>query len=892
MALEITVLSGIDVFWTTFNAVATFINHEGWHSLVAIAETMGIIACIVSYIKTHDLRQMAIWGLLFVIVNAMLLTPKTNIIIRDLTRPTAVRTVSNVPVGLAVPFWFITDIGNGLARTYDDFFHSVDDLKYTKTGLLFGSKLLEDSFSIRNRNPDFLANFNDYTTNCIIPDIQLNNKYTFSTLAKSTDLNSVIFANPSPVRGIYYQSGTTSTYLSCKQAADKLKAVVNSESSNSSSESLIGLAQKFPLGGTTAEKIAMYPNSVSNIYSALLGVSSGAVNIFKQNMLINALRTSLNNYPASLDSSADMIGLASEQSLIKMKLSQLSSYEIASQMLPLLHTVFLIFLVSIFPVMVLALFFKELAWGVVKNYLNVLGSLMLWSVLFAVFNHIITSLASHTLQGEPFTLSNADNLAKNASSMAGMASWLMVSIPFISFRLFTGLGNQIASAGSYLGNALMSATSADAAAVASGNLSFGNMQMQNVNGFKTDLNRSFLSGMDTVQAQSGARKTITEDGQVVYDTTSAISKLPFSVDWGKMLDSSLIKSAQMAERQTESFQQAYRQSTAYAHDLSSNLSKQLAHSEMGSQNISSELKQSIDDIARLSQSAQQSMSSASDTTRRDNTATQYANTGGFGGSVGAGLGKLGASASAGYNINDYNSDEASKSHSASESFRNQEDWTNSKSAVYIKSLGQAELDQIQDSNVRTKIESLQNALRNTSENFSQYTTSKSREFTISQTANMTDSERLNMVHRLEQEFVGFVHERLSPEQADYVLTNTASSEARLQREALLAEFSGTLVDRLVSHNSNSFSGVQTPSNNHNHSINPTKMYDEATKRIDNQEQQNFKKDVHRINPSSQVQDMKTTHEAFKGITNTNIKFGERDFDTQNRINNERFNRKN
>ncbi|MDP1255154.1 hypothetical protein, partial [Klebsiella pneumoniae] len=74
------------------------------------------------------------------------------------------------------------------------------------------------------------------------------------------------------------------------------------------------------------------------------------------------------------------------------------------------------------------------------------------------------------------------------STTAGIAGWLMMSIPFISFKLFTSLGQNIASAGSYLGNSLGGAATADSAAVASGNLSYGNVQVDNINGFKRDTN--------------------------------------------------------------------------------------------------------------------------------------------------------------------------------------------------------------------------------------------------------------------------------------------------------------------------------------------------------------------------------------------------------------------
>ena len=91
-----------------------------------------------------------------------------------------------------------------------------------------------------------------------------------------------------------------------------------------------------------------------------------------------------------------------------------------------------------------------------------LFSLMLYPVLFAIFNSIINVLTHQTLAGEDFTISNADTIRSNlADDIGATAGYLMMSIPFISFGLIKGLGQAVSSAGSYLGSALSSATSAE-----------------------------------------------------------------------------------------------------------------------------------------------------------------------------------------------------------------------------------------------------------------------------------------------------------------------------------------------------------------------------------------------------------------------------------------------
>ncbi|WP_182853335.1 conjugal transfer protein TraG N-terminal domain-containing protein [Arsenophonus endosymbiont of Aleurodicus floccissimus] len=144
-------------------------------------------------------------------------------------------------------------------------------------------------------------------------------------------------------------------------------------------------------------------------------------------------------------------------------------------MLPQLNTVLMLLCISLFPIMALALFVREITYKVIINYLNIMGSLMLWPVMFAIFNHIYNFMMATTLSGESVTFSNLDRLTQTGSTTAGIAGWMMMSIPFLSLKLFTLLGQQIASAGSYLGNTLAGATTADVSAVAGGNYSMANM---------------------------------------------------------------------------------------------------------------------------------------------------------------------------------------------------------------------------------------------------------------------------------------------------------------------------------------------------------------------------------------------------------------------------------
>ncbi|WP_334467768.1 conjugal transfer protein TraG N-terminal domain-containing protein [Arsenophonus sp. PmNCSU2021_1] len=111
MVLDTWFISGGDMVTQTLNAVAAMVNHRTWGGLLYLAETLGILTCVMTYVKTHDLKGLFAWGFTFVCVTALLLTPKVTVVVNDLTRPDKINRVDNVPVGLAAPLWLLTGIG-------------------------------------------------------------------------------------------------------------------------------------------------------------------------------------------------------------------------------------------------------------------------------------------------------------------------------------------------------------------------------------------------------------------------------------------------------------------------------------------------------------------------------------------------------------------------------------------------------------------------------------------------------------------------------------------------------------------------------------------------------------------------------------------------------------
>ncbi|MXP50696.1 conjugal transfer protein TraG (plasmid) [Pantoea sp. Eser] len=290
------------------------------------------------------------WVAVIVIVPGVLIANKHSVQVIDITDPTAVHQVDNVPGGLAIPASFITSIGYALTQSYEEVFHRPDAVSYNKTGMLFGSELVKASTGFTFADGTIAGLFSDYVQNCVIGDIFLNHKYSMEDLMNSNPY-SMTFEKPSPLRGIFDKAGSFQT---CQQTAVTLQQQIGTDSSGGG-KTFSYWAQK--LFGSRTNREQLFASLLGDSYGYFYNAGSSASGIIKQNVVMNGLRKGISAYAARNGDTASMMNIATETATEKQ----------------IMQTVLLGMMIGLFPVMIVLAIINTLTWTVLKGYIFYAG---------------------------------------------------------------------------------------------------------------------------------------------------------------------------------------------------------------------------------------------------------------------------------------------------------------------------------------------------------------------------------------------------------------------------------------------------------------------------------------------------------------------------------------
>ncbi|SWN91370.1 conjugal transfer mating pair stabilization protein TraG [Klebsiella pneumoniae] len=757
-----------------------------------------------NWVKKHNVMDLLGWVFSLTLVS-MLVVIRTPVQIIDYSNVAQVYEVDNVPIGLAIPASLTTRVGNALIQSYEMVFALPDSVTYSKTGMLFGSNLVAKSTDFLSQNPQITTLFSDYVQNCVMGDIFLNHKYSFEELLNSPDPYTLIFANPSPLRGVFDKNNQFQT---CEEASRDLKSALALDTQTGGKTWNYYVRQLF--GGKPNPDL-LFSQMIGDSYNYFYSSGQSAGQIIRQNVTMNALRSGIQSYAARSGDTASLVNMANTSSLEKQRLAQATMGHQALRTLPLMQTVIMGIMIGMFPIMVMAAMFNMMTLQVLKGYVFALIWLQTWPLLFAILNSAMAYYAKQN--GVPVVLSELSQVQLKNSDIATTAGYIAVMIPPLSWGIVKSMGAAFSSAYSHFSSSGLSATSQAASGVVDGNYSFANMQMENVSGYSWGTNSTTSFGQMSRQLANGGMSTQTRDGSMVWDSGGAMSKLPVDINVGRQIASAQQQMAREADVQAESALHGYNSSvtsawnslqqfgtnkgnsasTTTGADTTDSSQDSMARSKMWNavvanakaNNISNEesFQQLMDDSAKSTQGVDLYGSG------KWSSGDQL-----FGklGKWGTGLSaEAGVKGSAGWTHSSGNTDNVGTSGRESNDSRHD---TSSQAAKdfkeasdYFTSRKTTTSGNITDNNASSRVDQFAASLSSAKNSYDQYTSSRTRSHEYSEMASRTESMTGQMNENLTQQFANFVQHR-APQDAEAILTNTSSPEIAAQREALAREF--------------------------------------------------------------------------------------------------------
>ncbi|HCB0967798.1 TPA: conjugal transfer mating pair stabilization protein TraG, partial [Klebsiella quasipneumoniae subsp. similipneumoniae] len=735
----------------------------------------------------------------------MLVVIRTPVQIIDYSNVAQVYEVDNVPIGLAIPASLTTRVGNALIQSYEMVFALPDSVTYSKTGMLFGSNLVAKSTDFLSQNPQITTLFSDYVQNCVMGDIFLNHKYSFEELLNSPDPYTLIFANPSPLRGVFDKNNQFQT---CEEASRDLKSALALDTQTGGKTWNYYVRQLF--GGKPNPDL-LFSQMIGDSYNYFYSSGQSAGQIIRQNVTMNALRSGIQSYAARSGDTASLVNMANTSSLEKQRLAQATMGHQALRALPLMQTVIMGLMIGMFPIMVMAAMFNMMTLQVLKGYVFALIWLQTWPLLFSILNSAMAYYAKQN--GVPVVLSELSQVQLKNSDIATTAGYIAVMIPPLSWGIVKSMGAAFSSAYSHFSSSGLSATSQAASGVVDGNYSFANMQMENVSGYSWGTNSTTSFGQMSRQLANGGMSTQTRDGSMVWDSGGAMSKLPVDINVGRQIASAQQQMAREADVQAESALHGYNSSvtsawnslqqfgtnkgnstsTTTGADTTESSQDSMARSKMWNAVVANAKANNISNEESFQQLMDKSTKGAVSgeiygggkwssgdqlAGKLGKLATGFSAEGGFKGSVALSgtSGSTDSTTESGRESHDSRHDTSSQ---AAKDFKEASDYFTSRKTTTSGN--------ITDNNASSRVDQFAASLSSAKNSYDQYTTSRTRSHEYSEMASRTESMSGQMNENLTQQFANFVQHR-APQDAEAILTNTSSPEIAAQREALAREF--------------------------------------------------------------------------------------------------------
>ncbi|PZU05930.1 conjugal transfer protein TraG N-terminal domain-containing protein [Sphingomonas sp.] len=562
--LEVFTVGGGEYLVNTFNAVAAWAGGGGYKSLIRVVMVMGLTYSLLVVAFTLNFRAWMNWFLQATGIYLCLMVPTIDVKVTDRINPSlAPATVANVPLGLGVLASFTTQIGDWLTRTAETVFVMPGELNYTTNGMVYGARLFDATRNFAIRDAEFSTNLESHFKNCLFGDVMLYQK-SLTNLARATDLWAAIGPGSEARSQEWLErqgDGTVQNFIvTCRQAYDSL----NGQWAGMIEANAEPWAKEVYPKLSNAVAAAKLKHDVPIVNSAFTGSGDDFIGVMRQNTAINAFMQARNSM-AGGSGAATIDTFAQTRADVQARNTYNSIAQQAMAWVPILNIVLTVVFFAMFPVIFPLFLLPQTGLGTLKGYAMGFFYLASWGPLYVILHMICMTRAesaANGVAGGGMSLGSYAGIGAVNGETATIAGFMLMSIPFLAAGLARGAMSIAGQATSMLAPA-QNAAEAAALEQTTGNYSYGNVSWANSTSNMRQADQwstapSFMGGAASIgwRQDNGALINGFGNGQEVFDTGGAISRLSFTptattgtvAEWRQM--------ASEAHRQSQAYDNA------------------------------------------------------------------------------------------------------------------------------------------------------------------------------------------------------------------------------------------------------------------------------------------------------------------------------------------------
>ena len=559
-----------------FNVIKMIIGSGSFRSILSSAALCTIIALAIGFVYEQNFKAMMKWFFTSTIVSCLFLGSTANIKIVDKLpdeygRLNASRVVTNVPWGLAILAHYSSAFGDLIGKGFESVFSAAFNVSaYQRTGLIFGTKIVEDLGKINAVDKNLAAGFLYYTKECLYPDISLGHKrkngFTMQEFANHQDLLSLFRNNSSRARPVHFTKELKElskgksvqmyfdNYVSCKTVGNIIADAIEADAK----DQFPNIANKFfdafyPETTNNAFRQHAFQTAVEATYRQFTDSSRNAKDLLMQNIAINSFKNSVN----IMDSYASEVS----KGAIENTFYQMS--ELAGKIMPALRSAFEVIVYGLFPI-ILILLFTPKSKDIFINYAMSLFALSLWVPVFTLLFSITTYHYDTGLNNVGYTLASKSKIEAYNKQISMIMGYLLMFTPIIVGWLFRGNFFGLSGLASSMYHLMTNVTTSQAEQAVKGNVSMGEVGIGNVRedtytANKFDDNFSLRTGESSIGAGTGsvmrsyANNTSSIDMAGAVSNLGGLSNINMSSQIGSKFDQNISEATNEADRTSSDF---------------------------------------------------------------------------------------------------------------------------------------------------------------------------------------------------------------------------------------------------------------------------------------------------------------------------------------------------